>query len=634
MNMDISIPACECRFSDGNISFQSVVEYQPETNMTLTKVDYYLVSPDDGAEVLFYSHEVPQESRQDALVINVSGNKNATSLVDIINRNGAIAYTLLAKPTVRNSTEWDGSVAATTRQIQFTDITPSIDVLRVTQNEDGDVTVLVSARYWNDGCFQLFLNLNEGRDNYPFEFIYSEYGYWNGTVTVSTAGLGCNAPVTLTLNGRYSPDCEPLPCQGWSYSKQLDDEVTGACMNTHYQTGLHIFNDTTGDDLSCSVINSDKTGHLIASYTAVRTGALKSVYLRVMSATGALTQPIIAADVTDNNQKDADLAAVEGTDDFVAVWSSNAVGNKYRIYARRFTVSESGKLTATTASIQISQSNGDYVAPRIVYHKDANGKGVFFITWISVADKSIQCMFRNDDDELTEAGYQGETAGAGVIDATYYANSNLDIHNHASLSIALFSAGDKIIAAYKRSTSAISLFEYAFKAGSVPTPTTLPNYEVENIGLFSMAYDDVNSKLKIAFVTTATNSPVYGDTISYFGRDIVRASPVQLNQTAGRCDRPFIKRTPKTAAGKRNFVVAWDDVDRYSTGVVGTEYNTFDAEYSQLASEEAIDNVGKTTKKARTVVTDNQIAIIVEATKMGTQTLASTGLLYYVVNRS
>lgn len=391
-------------------------------------------------------------------------------------------------------------------------------------------------------------------------------------------------------------------------------------MNTSYQPDLHILNDQLGDDLSCSVIKTALSGHMVTSYTSIRTGSYRSVYVRVVSANGVLTAPILVPDVTDNHQKDADLAPIAGTDNFVAVWSSNAVGNAYRVYARCFTVGADGRPSPVGSSLQISQFNGDYVAPRLGYNKLIDK---FLVTWISVADKSVQTVYLNNNPGLTPAGYQGSYPN--TISPEYYVSS-LDVHNSTTLSIALFNTGIKVIAAYKLSASIVDIFQYTYTLGAIPEPIALPTYEVSGFGKFNFAYDEVNSTLKVVFVRS-NDYHVFGDTISYFGKNKVKASPVQLNQANQQCYRPYIKRTPLTVDNERNFVVAWETTN------YGTYYNTFDSNYSQLSSEQEINPGVSTTDKPRIIVTDNQMAFVVQATRMGSETLSGIGLLYYAANR-
>ncbi|WP_434747277.1 hypothetical protein [Pantoea sp. Lu_F5_004] len=403
----ITVPQCECSLSQGEITFNSVISCDKDSFPD--RIDYFLVSPEDSGEIIFYSmfpaFSISEENNE-IYNISVVGDQNTDVLLLLVKKYGMRSYTIIVKPTINGDKEWDGTKTITTQNIQFSDVITSLSPVA----DDGStcaVEINVTCLWWNNDCMTLNAKSSASEKEENFVFSWDEITLaWIGNVMVSLEEAGCNSSVTLSLTGAYSSVCEPLPCKPWAYNYTFKEIFKGACMNTKYQDGLHILKDIAGDDFGCTLVRSSKSGHMITTYTSLRNNTSnRSVYIRVVSASGALTPEILAPDVTDNNQYDADVAPIANTDDFVVVWTSNAVGNVRRIYARKFTINSSGQPVAAGTAIQVSQSNGDYVAPRIVYNKAINK---FFITWISIADKEIQSIYLNNDSSMSEAGYQGE----------------------------------------------------------------------------------------------------------------------------------------------------------------------------------------------------------------------------------
>ncbi|MES3576157.1 hypothetical protein [Enterobacter cloacae] len=394
-------------------------------------------------------------------------------------------------------------------------------------------------------------------------------------------------------------------------------------MYTTIPEGLHIYVDNKGDDLSCCAIKTSNSSHIVVAYTSIRTSTYRSLYLRSLTNSGVLGNAVLAPDVTDYNQLDASLAPVARTDDFVAVWSSNAQGS-YKIFARRFTIDEKGNIIPKSTSVQISQSNGDYYAPRIVYNKPNN---IFFVTWFSSKEKCAQSVFLKNDDNLSPAGYEGSLQTD--ISADFYTTT--DLSNSLNLSVSLFNAADKIIVAYNNKPATVSIFEYSYKAGVAPAATKLTEYSARNtITNFTMAFDEINSEIKIVFSDAKDTGHIYGDSIQYFGqtKKVKTGAPVRLNQTTDICKRPFIKRVPfeeiKKVERERTFVVGWE------TAVNGVMYNKFSNQYNALSFEQEINKGDQTTDKPIIVATGNQTLILVQASKFNNESLSDLGLLMNV----
>lgn len=90
--------------------------------------------------------------------------------------------------------------------------------------------------------------------------------------------------------------------------------------------------------------------------------------------------------MTTNIQKDADIAPVGKTDKFIVVWASNAVSSNYHIYMRNFSLGTTEQLVSEGIAVQVSQANGDYATPRVVYNKATK---IVMVMWISAADKQV-----------------------------------------------------------------------------------------------------------------------------------------------------------------------------------------------------------------------------------------------------
>ncbi|WP_430673363.1 hypothetical protein [Klebsiella aerogenes] len=395
-------------------------------------------------------------------------------------------------------------------------------------------------------------------------------------------------------------------------------------MNTSYHEGLQILVNSGNNDLICSSIKTSLSGHLVSVFSSTdRYHNSSQISARVVSKNGILNTSFIVPDMTTGIQKDADIAPIDGTDKFIAVWASSAASSNYRIYMRSFTLDNKGKLINETVGIQVSQSNGDYVAPRVIYNK---AHKIVLVMWASVADKEIQFKAYKIDANggFTEASYQQS------LDDTFtseYFTSSLDLSNNTTLSLSFLNVGEKALAVIKKDRDTLGFYTLSPAGGGKIDQTHLIDYAVTNIATFSVAYDSAAPAFKIVYVRTG-QSDVYGDTISYFPtvrHAQVFANEITLNQSNHNCERPFIQRTPAIdTSGERYFVVAWE------TYAAGAFYNEFTSDFAQVSTEQEINQGDTTTDNPRIVVTDNQTVVIVNASKFRNESMSGTGILYNV----
>lgn len=625
----IKIPVCECLYADGAIKFTAVINYD---ELPPDRISYYIVDPSSDKEILFYTWALTFPSTFNneigkSITSIVSGTENKEVIKKIVTKRGLRTYSVITKPTYEDGTGgWDGTKIFSKTDVQFSDVFTSITFK---QDVSDDVSKLsFSASYWNNDCMILTVKSPLASTDQVVSFNWDDInGKWLGSLNIDISSLACGQEIQLQILGEYkaSSACPSLPCKAWKYNKTV--KIKGNCMNTNYPLGLHILQDVTGDDKPCNIIKSLKSGHLICLFTSIRTADYCSVYVRVLSSQGALSPAILVPDVTDNNQYDADVTPIHGTDDFFVVWTSNAQSTDNRIYGRRFTINSSGHAVPSSPAIQISQSNGAYVAPRVVYNHSIDK---FFVTWISVAEKEVQSIYLNNDEDTTHATYQGGVKGQ--IAESYYSKS-LDLQNNNSLSLSLFNAKDKSLVAYKDLQNNIMILQYGFEKGKAPVPVSLPTYEVESLETFDFAFDDINSNIKVVYNVT-TDPSVYGDTLDYFANShnkFFAGSPVRLNQSNQECTRPRIEKTTPVVNGTkryRNFIVSWE------TAEAAIFYNIFDSSYSQISSEQEVNSGDKNSSNVRIAVTENQFALAFQAKKFNSEPLSQLGLLYYVANRT
>lgn len=394
-------------------------------------------------------------------------------------------------------------------------------------------------------------------------------------------------------------------------------------MNTNFHEGLHILVDNDYKDRNCIAVKTSLSNHMVCTYTTTMSPTEQLMSGVVMSNKGILNLSFPIADLTAHIQQDADIAPVDGTDSFIAVWSSNAAGSGFHIYMRSFTLGTTGELIDEGITVQVSQSNGNYFAPRVVYNKATD---TVMVMWISSTDKAIQykAFKMNANGSFTDASYEASLNDEFTPE---YFSLALDLRNSESLSIAFLNAGDKVLAVAQKDTNTLGLYTLQPGEGGVVEQVHISDYSATDIRTFSVAYDGAAHSIKVVYSTTGI-SDIYGDSIAYFQAKMpltIRSNPVVLNLGNQRCSRPVIKRTdPIDSAGNRYFIVAWETMD------AGVFYNEFTSTWAQVGVEQEINQGDVATASPHIVVTTNQTLIVVNASHYNTEPLSSTGILYNV----
>lgn len=404
-------------------------------------------------------------------------------------------------------------------------------------------------------------------------------------------------------------------------------------MNTSYPFGQHVFFDSdAGNDNICAVASTSLSGHLVGIFTAVRALGFTTVYGQVITADGVMPPPFTVPDNTDRNQKDASIATIDGTDDFVVAWTSSATDN-YVVYLRRFRVNPNGSVIPVSLTQQVSENHGDYMAPRVVWLPEHQA---FFMLWLAVRNREVQCKYLSYND--SEGTFDDISYTTTLNDSVHhdYFSSDIDISSDANLSICLITTPDRIIAGLKRSHNEVGLYEFMPPAPGEVQQHNLPVYSVEDLSKFDICYDP-EGLIKIVYVKTGI-SPVYGDNIPLFGRTQVAGAPVRLNQLFLSCGRPVIRYSfsiappaataPQVSAASpeaRKYHVCWD------TSEHGCVYNRFNDDFFAAGPEDYINSSDGSSNNPRLLLTDNQNVVVFHAAKLDELHLGdNAGILFNV----
>lgn len=635
----VTLVPCKQEHSGGTLLVTADIEYFIGSSETLDiDIDTYIINPVDETELLVGENNIvnTQSATKEKVetTVTFTTNKNIDALRDIINEFGNRAYTLVIKPKVPNST-WDGTKIITTAEVQLISVDTAITVTEVTSSADNSEAIIkIDAKYWNNECMSLNAILSTDQDEHKLSMSYdSNRQLWNGVATIIVPTGHCNQDITIMLTGEYSTGCNPLPCTPWQYSENIKQTIQGPCMNTNFPAGLHTFVDTNSTDSTCSTILTSKSKHLVSSFMSMRNTSYQSVYAKVITKDGAMPQPILIPDITDYNQIDADLAPITGTDDFVAVWASSATSTSqtYQISIRRFAVGAEGNIIPKGSSQVISQSNGDYMAPRIVYNKPLD---LFFVTWAAVVDTEIKMGFYGWDDaasQFTSKGYLG-TLDAEVSPSFF--TSSLNLHEALDINACLVNAAEKIIGAFTVDSTTIAFFEFGFAKNQI-IQNAMPEYQANAIGKFHMAFDDQTTTIKLVFSadTYKYYSDIYGDTIQYYPTRKRSDYPVQpraaikINQSTFLGRRPFIKRTPHlTDQNDRNYVIAWE-CETSAVHTIQVSKN-----FIPMGAESVLNNGDTNSDNVRIVISDNQTCHLFNALELDGESLSSQAVLLNVGN--
>ncbi|WDG52209.1 hypothetical protein [Pseudomonas chlororaphis] len=399
-------------------------------------------------------------------------------------------------------------------------------------------------------------------------------------------------------------------------------------MNTKWLNGLNIFYDDSSNESLRGVLKTDVSGHLVGTYQGPKASGYTTLYGRLETKNGTLRPSYLLPAFTQRTQKDVDTTPIQGSDDFVAVWASNDPG-AFRIFARQYSVSERQGIGAPFTETLISGSNGDYVCPRVIYNP-ANCQ--LFACWIGVTERQLQGIWL-DKDTLEPTSYPVMITSA-VYPTLFNPGADLDTSTYEN--IVLMNHGDGVIVGVQETLSKINFLRVGSPSSGKSPVNLITSYSQTGMGKFHATFDTVHNNIMLVYI--GTSAYVYGDRVRVFGKadqseaeqyqsdqELQALSPVRLNNNVYASSQPYISAMPD-ACGVIDFLVTW------STGYTGIFFNRFDDAFIPLAAETSINpnDSGNTFPKA--VASDNQIAVLLQATRFNGNALGAQGILAYVSN--
>ncbi|AMS16974.1 hypothetical protein A3218_22705 [Pseudomonas chlororaphis] len=399
-------------------------------------------------------------------------------------------------------------------------------------------------------------------------------------------------------------------------------------MNTKWLNGLNIFYDDSSNESLRGVLKTDVSGHLVGTYQGPKASGYTTLYGRLETKNGTLRPSYLLPAFTQRTQKDVDTTPIQGSDDFVAVWASNDPG-AFRIFARKYSVSERQGIGAPFTETLISGSNGDYVCPRVIYNP-ANCQ--LFACWIGVTERQLQGIWL-DKDTLEPTSYPVMITSA-VYPTLFNPGADLDTSTYEN--IVLMNHGDGVIVGVQETLSKINFLRVGSPTSGKSPVNLMTSYSQTGMGKFHATFDTAHNNIMLVYI--GTSAYVYGDRVRVFGKadqseaeqyqsdqELQALSPVRLNNNVYASSQPYISAMPATC-GVIDFLVTW------STGYTGIFFNRFDDAFIPLAAETSINpnDSGNTFPKA--VASDNQIAVLLQATRFNGNALGAQGILAYVSN--
>ncbi|WP_333678123.1 hypothetical protein [Dyella sp.] len=399
-------------------------------------------------------------------------------------------------------------------------------------------------------------------------------------------------------------------------------------MNTNWQDGLNILFDGPYNESPRAALCTAVSGQLIGAYTGYD-GTVWTLYTRMQTTNGALRPPYLMPAFTRNNQKDIDLTAIDGTNEMVAVWASSHNNGLYRVYARKYSVSDQGVGTPFPPYPEIlaSGENGNYVCPRVIYNPTS---GLTFVCWASDNERELQGIWL--DRSLEEQSYRFGIS-KDIYSTFYYSGTELGIA--ANENIVLMNQRDSVIVAIQETLSKINFYRVERPVFGSSRVTLITSYPQANMGKFHAVLDQSRSTIMLVYV--GPQSYVYGDRLRVFGLqdDSPDGSPtphaednqpragIRLNNATYATGMPYIAALPaqKGQEGPPGFVVAW------SCANYGIYYNHFDELFNPMAAERQINPNDSANNYPKVLVSDNQVAIVMQASRFNNNSLAGYGVL-------
>lgn len=382
-------------------------------------------------------------------------------------------------------------------------------------------------------------------------------------------------------------------------------------MDSNWGRGLDVFYDGAGNEVFSDAVSTSKSAHLMGLFSSAASPAKRMILGRLRTGTGVRFPMNRMTVYSEKTQKDASVTAIKGTDEFVAIWASEYPTGFNRIYMRDYEVRPRG-IASCYAEVQISQSDGHYVCPRVIYSAKND---LLFACWISQTDKQLQGLWLRRD------GFNAASYPVTITDklhATFLTASGAVEANIATdVNIVLMEHGDGVIVALQEAGSKINFFRIgAPQAGNSPV-TLLASYSDSTMKKFHACLDTVENQIILTFI--GTSDYVYGERLQLFlatdgwsarpveGPDGEILAPVRLNEALHTCSFPYIAAIPPEEGAPAEFLLTW------SAGTNGIFINRFNSALQPLREELAV-NVGNAGNQyPRIVMSGNQGAVLFRA---------------------
>lgn len=477
--------------------------------------------------------------------------------------------------------------------IQFMDIEPNIYDYIITDNVGIDLaSVEVLIKYYSPGVSLRLVNEKHDK-SYPFEgFEYDEaLEVWRSKVVVDKSIGKCHEKLIFSIIGEYIG--EDLPCTSeWSTRIVLDETLNGVCMNTNWQNNLNIFWDNIGSDSIRDLQMTKKSGHLLATYVApVASTNNSSLMTRMQTAQGALLPPVPICAIQARINKDANTTAIDGTDEFVAIWAGNASG-RFKIYVRKFTATPGGIQSSQFQEIDISGANGDYTCPRIIYNPVSK---LLLATWVSTTEQKIVGTFL-DPNTLEKMSYDFDISTNIHIG---YKNVNLELDTAVTENIVLMNHGEKIVIGYLEKPGELKFLSIGKPSAGTPPISAMTQYSQVSMGKFHAVLDELKNSIMLVYVF---GQDIYGTNIrvfAYAGAETYAAT--KLNSiSSGASSFPYINKA-RTQQESYEFHVAW------TSTTMGAFFNRFETNFFAIDAETRVNEQGTGNMYPKLVASDNQI---------------------------
>ncbi|WP_033075476.1 hypothetical protein [Sphingopyxis sp. MWB1] len=385
-------------------------------------------------------------------------------------------------------------------------------------------------------------------------------------------------------------------------------------MNSNWGRGLDIFYDGTGHETFGTAISTELSAHLVGFFSSAAAPHTRMILGRLRTGKGVRFPMDRMTVYSERIQKDVSATTVKGTDEFIATWASEYPSGQNRIYAREYDVTQRG-IAACYPEIQVSQSDGEYVCPRIIHNPE---KDLIFACWISQADKQLQGLwFRRHGFAtasypimVTDRLHGTFLKAYGAVEANLATDVNIVLMNH----------GDGVIVALQEAASKINFYRIGAPQAGNSTVTLLTSYSDSSLKKFHTAFDPVNNRIMLVFV--GASDYIYGEKLQLFrsgeswkaqpvtGPEGEILAPIRLNEALNSCSFPFVCAVAPDE-GPAEFLLCW------SAAAKGIFVNRFNSDFYSLKEEQAI-NVGNAGNQyPRIVMSDNQGAVLFKSTLTG-----------------